>query len=230
MTSEYTEKSMENGTNPTTSSPTTPPSEHSQFPFSKSITHLKSFPVVSDSISVIQAHPIGQRSISISTTAYDKFVKPFSPYIVKANDLASPYVAKADDIADHGIGKVEEKFPILKEPTENLTGKVTETVLPMKQYAIGLYGHGLELANQRKEYVANLYHEELTKDGGKGYLPAAKAGLTTTLVIAADGLQWVVDHLGRRVPLAQNTDEKTEPMNGNSNGTINEKSTVAPTA
>lgn len=82
--------------------------------------------------------------------------------------MASPYVAKADDIADHGIAKVEEKFPILKEPTENITGIVTDTVATSKQYAFGLYGHGLELAHERRDYVANLYKEELSKDGGNG--------------------------------------------------------------
>jgi len=89
-----------------------------QIPFTKVISHLNTFPVFTDTLSALQQHPVGQRSISITSTAYDKFLRPFSPYFVKVNQYASPYVTKADDIADLGLGKVEAKFPILKEPTE----------------------------------------------------------------------------------------------------------------
>lgn len=180
--------------------------EAAPVPFNKVISHLKSFPVISDSISTLQAHPIGQRSISIYSTACDTILKPITPYLVKANEIASPYVSKADDIADQGLGKVEAKFPILKEPTENVKSRVMQIPSP-KKIAGDLYGTGLDFANQKKEYVLSLYNVERAKDGSQGFiLPAAKAGLTTTFVVAQDGFQWIVDHLAYRKESV--TDEK----------------------
>jgi hypothetical protein len=175
-----------------------------QYPFTKVFSHLKSFPVISDSLSTIQSHPIGQRSISITSTAYEKFLRPFTPYFIKANEYASPYVTKADDFADQGLVKVEEKFPILKEPTENVKSKVTEQLQNPRKIAEGLYGTGLEFANEKKEYVFTVYNTEYAKDGSKGYLPAAKAGITTTFLVAHDSFQWVVDTLAaKKAPAPQ---------------------------
>jgi len=176
-----------------------------KMPFTKVVNHLKSYPVVSDSLSAVQKHPIGQRSISITSTAYDRFFKPFTPYFIKVNEYASPYVTKADDIADQGLGKVEAKFPILKEPTENVKSKVTEQLQSPKKIAGDLYGTSLTIANEKKEYVFKVYQDELAKEGSKGYLPAAKAGLTTTFVVAADSLQWLVDTLSKRDPVSEKT-------------------------
>lgn len=171
-----------------------------QFPFIRVINHLKAFPLVSDSVHAVQQHPLGQRSISITSTAYDKFLRPFTPYFIKVNEYASPYVSKADEIADQGLGKVEATFPILKEPTENVKSKVTEQLRGPGKIAGNLYGTGLSLANEKKDYVIQVYHDELAKDGSDGYLPAAKAGITTSFVVAADGIQWVVDTLSKKAP------------------------------
>ncbi|KAF8421409.1 hypothetical protein EV426DRAFT_198480 [Tirmania nivea] len=178
-----------------------------RIPFTKVINHLKTFPVVSDSLCAVQQHPIGQRSISITSTAYDKFLRPFTPYFVKVNEYASPYVSKADEIADQGLGKVEATFPILKEPTENVKSKVTEQLQSPRKIAGNLYGTGLSLANEKKDYVFKVYHDELAKDGNKGYLPAAKAGITTSFVVAADGIQWVYDTLSKKAPTTEKTNE-----------------------
>lgn len=137
-------------------------------PFNKVINHLKTFPVVSDSLSAVQQHPLGQRSISITSTAYDRFLKPFTPYFLKVNEYAYPYVTRADDIADQGLGKVEAKFPILKEPTENVKSKVTEQFVSPKKIAGDLYGTGLSIANERKDYVFKVYQDELAKEPSKG--------------------------------------------------------------
>ena len=151
-----TEKATFNGTSET------------PIPFNKLVSHLKSFPIISDSLSTIQAHPLGQRSISIYSTAYDTFVKPFTPYLVKVNDMASPYVGKVDDIADQGLGKLEEKFPIVKEPTENVKTKVAEQLQTPKKVADALYGTGLDFANEKKDYVFRVYHEERAKEETQG--------------------------------------------------------------
>jgi len=180
-----------------------------QIPFTKVISHLNTFPVFTDTLSALQQHPVGQRSISITSTAYDKFLRPFSPYFVKVNQYASPYVTKADDIADLGLGKVEAKFPILKEPTENVKSKVTEQLQSPKKIAGDLYGTGLTIASEKKEYVLRVYQDELAKEGSKGYLPAAKAGLTASLVVAADSIQWIVDTLSKKGSVSEKANGTT---------------------
>src|SRR4051794_6967639 len=92
------------------------------------INHLHSLPVVNDGVSYFKDHPLGQKSIAISNSAYDTLIKPFTPYIAKANGYASPYVSKADSLADSGLGKVEARFPIVKEPTDTIKGKISQTV------------------------------------------------------------------------------------------------------
>jgi hypothetical protein len=180
-----------------------------QIPFTKVISHLNTFPVFTDTLSALQQHPVGQRSISITSTAYDKFLRPFSPYFVKVNQYASPYVTKADDIADLGLGKVEAKFPILKEPTENVKSKVTEQLQSPKKIAGDLYGTGLTIASEKKEYVLRVYQDELAKEGSKGYLPVAKAGLTASLVVAAESIQWIVDTLSKKGPASEKANGTT---------------------
>jgi len=183
------------------STETSSSTQSSPLPFTKSLTHLKSFPLISDSLHSITSHPLGQRSISISSTAYEKFLRPFIPYLLKANEIASPYVTKADDYADVGLGKVEEKFPILKEPTENVKSRVTEQ-----------FGGAGRLVGGGKEYVVGVYKTELEKENGtKGYLPIAKAGLTATFVITADSIQWLVDQLtSKKAATEANAGEQSE--------------------
>jgi len=180
-----------------------------QIPFTKVISHLNTFPVFTDTLSALQQHPVGQRSISITSTAYDKFLRPFSLYFVKVNQYASPYVTKADDIADLGLGKVEAKFPILKEPTENVKSKVTEQLQSPKKIAGDLYGTGLTIASEKKEYVLRVYQDKLAKEGSKGYLPVAKAGLTASLVVAAESIQWIVDTLSKKGPASEKANGTT---------------------
>lgn len=181
------------------------PEAGTQIPFTKVINHLKRFPMVSDSLSAVQQHPLGQRSISFTSTAYDKFLRPLTPYLTKVNQYASPYVSKADEIADQGLVKVEATFPILKEPTENVKSKVTEQLQSPKKIAGDLYGSGLHLANEKKEYVFKVYQDELAKDGSNGYIPAARAGITTSIVVASDGYHWIVDTLGKKAPATEKT-------------------------
>lgn len=171
----------------------------SPLPFTKVLSHLKSFPLISDSLQIITAHPLGQRSLSLTATLSNRFLSPFAPYLLKANELASPYVSKADDLADSGLDKVEEKFPILKEPTENVRHRVEERVGGVREKV----EQGKGLVTEGRDYVFSVYHKELEKEGSKGYLPIAKAGITTTFTITADSIQWLVDQLTAKKAAAE---------------------------
>jgi len=149
-------------------------------------SHLGSLPVVSDGVTYFKGHPVGQKSISISQSVYDTFVKPFSPYIAKANTYAGPYVVKADQIADSGLAKLEERVPIVKEPTEKLKERLTSfTAYSTAQEAIAF-------GNQKKDYALKVYNDEYSKssNGQKSLISAAKASVTTTFILSSQTVGW----------------------------------------
>jgi len=151
------------------------------------LSHLGSLPVISDVVTYFKGHPVGQRSISISQSVYDTFVKPFSPYIAKANTYASPYVTKADQLADSGLVKLEERVPIVKEPTEKLKERLAS--FPAYNAAQG----ALSFGNEKKEYVIKVYSDEYSKasNGHKSLISAAKASVATTFILSSQTAEWL---------------------------------------
>ncbi|KAF8458531.1 hypothetical protein BDZ91DRAFT_743096 [Kalaharituber pfeilii] len=150
-----------------------------KFPFEKSLRHLKTFPIVSDSL-------------------HARVLKPIGPFFIKVNDYASPYVSKADELADQGLGKVEAKFPILKEPTENVKSKVSEQLQNPRKFAEDLYESGLEFTNKQKEHILNVYKQKLADEESKGLLPVAKASLSTSFTLAVESYGWFCSAVSSR--------------------------------
>lgn len=159
------------------------------------VSHLASYPAVDDSVSYIKSTQLGQRGIAASNTAFDQFVKPLSPYIAKANGYASPYVHKVDELADSGLGYIDSKFPIVKEPTDTIKEKVQSTVgYPMKKTS-DIVAFGAGFAHESKDYLFKVYSDEYSKMGGEkqaGVVPAAKASVTTSLIISTQLINWLI--------------------------------------
>ncbi|KAF3918616.1 hypothetical protein AA313_de0203499 [Arthrobotrys entomopaga] len=160
-------------------------------PHSIFFSHLGSLPVVSDGVTYFKGHPVGQRSISISQSIYDALVKPFSPYLAKANVYASPYVTKADQFADSGLVKLEERVPLVKEPTEKLKERITN--LPVYHTA----QDALAFGNEKKDYAIKVYNDEYNKasNGQKSAVSYAKAGIATTYILSTQTIGWIAGYL-----------------------------------
>lgn len=176
------------------------------------ISHLNSYPLVNDSVSYVKGHPIGQKSIALSTSAYDTLIKPFSPYIAKANGYAHPYISKVDGLADSGLGKAEVYFPIVKEPTDKIKGRITDTVYYPQRKASDVYAFGTGFATEQKDHVFKVYSDEYNKMAGdqKGLVPAAKAGITTTILLSSQFVEWFANYLsGKKQEAKEVVDEKT---------------------
>lgn len=94
-------------------------------PSSKFLSHLNSYPVVSDGVETFKSNPYGKKSLDLADSAYQKLGKPIEPYLETPYSYAKPYVTKADELADSGLGHVESRFPIVKEDTNTIidTGK-----------------------------------------------------------------------------------------------------------
>jgi len=156
------------------------PQVNGEFSHSQFLSHLTSYPIVSDGFSTFKKNPYGQKSIDLADTGYSKFAKPYLPYLSKPYGYVAPYVAKADSLGDKGLSKVDETFPIVKEETEKIKGTV-----------FSFAGYPLKLAGEGKTYLFDTYSSEYKKCGGDGYVAGGKAVISTGLVITSDSLAWV---------------------------------------
>jgi hypothetical protein len=191
----------------TNTAPSAPPSTY------KSISHLKSYPIVADSINTFTSTPLGQRTISLSTTAYSRFIAPLSPYLSKAY----PYVSAADSFADSNLGKIESAFPIVKEPTEQLKSRVIDTVGYPRKVVAEVIVRGQDYAREGQEYVFRVFEDEVSREGGPdGVVKRAKAGVTTGLVVSSELMGAIASYLGnkkeevKQTPAAENATSKFE--------------------
>ncbi|EOD43525.1 pathogenesis associated protein Cap20 [Neofusicoccum parvum] len=149
------------------------------------VSHIWSYPVVADLVDTYKSNPYGQKSLDLSYAAYDRFGKPIVPYLSKPYGYVAPYVQRADSLGDKGLSEVDKRFPIVKEKTSTIKGKVVDVAyLPVA------------LAGQGKEYLFSTYNDEYQKTGGNGIITTAKAVISTELKITADVLQLIADYLG----------------------------------
>lgn len=149
--------------------------------------HLISYPVISDSITTFKEHPLGQKSIALSSSGYDTFAKPILPYLSKPYTYISPYVSRADSIGDSTLSKVDSRFPVVKKPTSELYDNAT-----------GLALYPLKVAGDGKDYVYSVWGSEVKKVGGDGVVAKGKAVVTTSLVVTSDALNWLSAVLGKK--------------------------------
>ena len=157
-------------------------SNHSFHPANKhcSLQHLTSYPVVSDSISTFKSTAAGQKSINLADNTYKSLAPHILPYAQGPYNYVAPYVAKADSVAADGLIRVDQRFPIVKQETENIKNSVLSLVfLPLRLMA------------ETREYVFKTYGNEYKKCGGDGYVAGGKAMITTGLVVTSDGLGWL---------------------------------------
>lgn len=157
---------------------------------SKFISHLSSYPVVSDGVETFKSHPYGKKSLDLADSAYQRFVKPVEPHLETPYSYAKPYVGKADELGDSGLGYIDSKFPIVKEDTNTIVDKGKSIVLwPFK------------VAFDGKDYVVNTWSDEYQKtanhkERGPGFSTLVMALISTELKIASDFFQVIADFLG----------------------------------
>jgi len=167
-------------------------------PSSAFLSHLVSYPLISDSISTIQNNPIGHKGIELSQKTYSTFASPIIPYLQKPYQYAAPYVAKADSIGDSTLSKVDEKFPVVKKPTGELYNN-----------GVGIVFFPLNKGLEGRDYVLKTYSSEVKKTGGDSLVTKGKALVSTGLVVTSDALAWLGAFLGEKKEQAKEvTNEK----------------------
>jgi hypothetical protein len=164
--------------------------DHAQSQF---ITHLASYPLVSDSIEIYKSNPYGAKSISITSQllqTYNQSVNPhIYPFLRTPFSFVAPYLAKADSLGDNGLTSLETRFPIVREPTSDIRTRIVDTA-----------SYPFSLANQSKEYVLNTFNEEYQKAGDKsdGLTQRLRAVISTELRLTAEVLSYVREVLQKK--------------------------------
>lgn len=167
--------------------------------------HILAYPVVNDGVSTFKSNPYGQKSLELGDSAYRTFAAPVLPYLSRPYQYVAPYVKKADDLGDKTLSKVDEKFPVVKKPTNEIINDAKSIVL-----------FPLRVGQSGKEHVLNTYDSEFKKNGGDGYINYGKAALTTVLIITTETLTTVTSFLGNQKDKARQTmDEKTSHNSNN---------------
>ncbi|KAI1481388.1 hypothetical protein K445DRAFT_97629 [Daldinia sp. EC12] len=153
-------------------------------PSSATLSHIRGYPVVNDSIAYIKGNPYGQKSIELGDHAYKAFAKPVVPYLAKPYQYVSPYIKRADQIGEGALSKIDERLPILKKPTGELwtDGK-------------NLFFFPLRKGFETKDHVFDIYSSEYKKVGGDGLVTSSKALVSTGLVVTTEALNWIGDLL-----------------------------------
>jgi hypothetical protein len=174
------------------------PQVNGESPSSAFLSHLFSYPVISDSISTFKSNPYGQKALSLSDSGYKTFAKPVLPYLSKPYSYVDPYVKRADSIGDSTLSTLDSKFPVVKKPTGELYDNAT-----------GLAMFPLKKGKEGKEYVFGVYGREYKKVGGEGIVTYGKAAMTTGLIVSSDALSWLSEVLSQKKKVAKEvTSEK----------------------
>lgn len=154
--------------------------------------------MVHDGVETFKANPYGQKSIQLGDSAYQTFAVPVLPYLSGPYQYFEPYFKKADDLGDKALAKVDEKFPVVKKPTNELYTDAKELVfLPLNK---GIEG---------KDHVFDVYSSQYKKagggDNGFGLILSGKAAVATALVITAETVKFIGDFLSKKKEQTEHT-------------------------
>ncbi|KAF4460902.1 CAP20-virulence factor [Fusarium albosuccineum] len=161
--------------------------------YSAFIRHLLNYPVISDGVHTFKTNEYGQRSIQLSDAAYQKLLVPVIPWFEKPYQYVSPYAQKVDSLGDKTLDRIDERFPVVKKPTEELYNDTKGLIL--LPYHKGLEG---------KDHIFQVYNSEYKKNEQAGLVAHGKAAVTTVLVVSNETLSWLSSFLHQKKAEATN--------------------------
>jgi hypothetical protein len=169
-------------------------------PSSAFLNHLYSYPLISDTIKSITSTPLGAKSLDLTTTSYEKTLKPLLPYFSTPYSYVSPYIQRVDTIGDSTLSTLDSKFPTVKKPTHDLIEEGKAIVFfPVK------------LGNEGKDYVVGVFGNQKKKAGGEGVVNLGKAVVSTGLIVSGDAVHWLSEFLSKKkVEVKEVVHEKTQ--------------------
>jgi len=159
-------------------------------PSSQFLSHLTSYPIVSDSITTYKSNPYGAKSISLVNSAYSTALSTLyprlSPYLQTPYSYVKPYLVKADSLGDSGLNTLESRFPIVKENTSTIQEKVQ-----------GVAGYPFVIVGQGREFVSKTWQDQYSKSEGQGVFKAGRAVIGTELKLGAAVIEYLRVIMGK---------------------------------
>lgn len=149
-------------------------------PHSAFLEHLLNYPLISDSVSTIQSYPIAQKTVDLTTSTYNRLESTFKPYLSTPYSYISPYVSKADSLGDSTLSNIDERFPIVKKPTDEVVASARSVVfLPVRK------------GQEGRDHVLSVYQDQRKGFEGEGVVIFVRASASTALTVTAETLAWV---------------------------------------
>jgi len=159
-------------------------------PQSQFLSHLISYPVISDGITTYKSHPYGAKSISLAhsaySTAYTTIIPRISPLLETPYSYVAPYLAKADSIGDSTLSHLDSRFPIVRAETSTISEKVQ-----------GVAGYPFVVVGKGREFVSKTWSEEYERSGGSGVVKGARAVIGTELKVGAAVIEYLRTAVGK---------------------------------
>lgn len=149
-------------------------------PHSAFLEHLLKYPLISDSVTTIQSYPVAQRTVDLTSTNYARLESALKPYLSTPYGYISPYLSRADSFGDSTLSHIDERFPIVKKPTEEVVASAKSAAyLPVRK------------GQEGRAHVLSVYEGERKGLDGQGVVVLGRAMAATALVVTAEGLAWV---------------------------------------
>ncbi|PHH76803.1 hypothetical protein CDD82_3793 [Ophiocordyceps australis] len=166
------------------------------------IQHLLNYPLINDGISSFKSNEYAQRSLKLGDSAYHALAAPVLPWFAKPYQYISPYVQRADSIGDETLKRIDQRFPVVKKPTNELYQDTRSLILlPVNK---GIQG---------RDHVLDIYASEVKKsdNGQSGLVAQGRAAVTTVLVVSNETLGWLSSLLTRaKADTAKTVNEKVQ--------------------
>jgi hypothetical protein len=151
-------------------------------PSSATLQHITNYPVVNDALTSFKNNPYGKKSLELGDSAYQMIAKPVLPLFSRPYQYVSPYVKKADHLGAGALSKIDERLPMLKQPTVELYANGKQLVF-----------YPVAKGKETTDHVFDVYSSEYKKVGGEGLVTYGKALISTGLVITSETLEWIGD-------------------------------------
>jgi hypothetical protein len=166
------------------------------------IEHIFAYPVVNDAVATYKKNALGKKSIELGDSAYRTFAQPLLPYLSRPFQYIEPYVKKADDLGDKTLSKVDEKFPIVKKPTDELYGDAKTIVF-----------FPLRIGQISKDHVISTYQTEYKKTEGGNPIAYLKAAMSTGIIVGTDVYISLGNFLGTKKEEAKQSANNSQVSN-----------------
>lgn len=154
--------------------------EKSQF-----LSHLTSYPLISDTLTTITTHPYTRTPLHLTHRTLTSLAPYATPLLSPLTPYLTPYLARLDTLGSSALDALDARVPSAKKPTRELYTQTRD--LALRPY---------ELSREGSEHVRRAYDGEVKRNGGgegekkMGLVGFGKAVWGTGKVVGGEVVSW----------------------------------------